>query len=154
MPSALIPRQYLAAPEYGLVTPGLSQALRCGEYIFIGGTTATAADGSVQHPGDSVQQTHQVLERLEKMLSEFGATRHDLVKLNNWFVIGGTAEQWTQSAKVRADFYPEPGPVATGHPLSTLGTEGTDCWVIDGKSLPQAARLAARALGLADSFTL
>ncbi len=141
---SVAPRQYVADPAYGPVTLGLSQALRCGEYIFIGGTTAISADGTVQHPDDSVQQTHQVLARLERLLGEFGADRRDLVKLNNWFVIAGNAEEWSQSAQVRADFYPEPGPVATGHPLQTLGALGlaisTDCWAMlgeDGSRIPK-----------------
>lgn len=37
------------------MTSGLSQALRCGEYIFLGGTTAASATGDVASPGDSVE---------------------------------------------------------------------------------------------------
>ena len=32
------PRQYVNDPVYGPVTDGISQALRCGQYIFVGGT--------------------------------------------------------------------------------------------------------------------
>ena len=138
------PRRYLADPVYGRVVAGISQALRCGKYLFIGGTNATDACGEVQNPGDSVKQTHRVLARLEGLLAEFGADRRDLVKLNNWFVIGGNAEEWAHSAQVRADFYHEPGPVATGHPLHSLGVAGlsvsTDCWAMlgaDGERLPK-----------------
>ncbi len=138
------PRKTVADPAFGQVTPGLSQALRCGEFIFIGGTSAVRADGTLEHPGDSVWQTREVLARLEKILAEFGADRRDLVKLNNWFVIGGNAREWSQSARVRADFYHRPGPVATGNPLHSLGADGvvisTDCWAMlgaDGKSLPR-----------------
>ncbi|MEM7206204.1 MAG: RidA family protein [Pseudomonadota bacterium] len=125
-------RHYVNNSDYGPVSEGFSQALRSGEFIFLGGTTAQAACGEIADPNDSVQQTHLALERIEKILGEFGADRRDLVKLNNWFVIGANAKEWSQSAQVRADFYHEPGPVATGMPLHSLGAEGvcisTDCW--------------------------
>lgn len=127
-------RHYLSKPEYGPVTPGSSQALRCGDYIFIGGITAMSTSGSIVSPGDSVEQTHQVLDRLDRVLGEFGAGREDVVKLNNWFVVDGNAEAWGRSATIRAGFYPEPGPVATGHALHSLGAPGvaisTDCWAM------------------------
>ena len=132
------PRKYVNNPAYGQLTNGLSQAVQCGEFILLGSVNAINADGSIDSPDDSVKQTHTVLARIEKILTEFGADRRDLVKLNNWFVIGGNAEEWSESAQVRADFYHEPGPVATGMPLHSLGREGltvsTDCWAMLGEN--------------------
>ncbi|MGI9331558.1 MAG: RidA family protein [Gammaproteobacteria bacterium] len=131
-------RQYVADPQFGPVTAGLSQALRCGEHVFVGSTTAAHAGGRASCAGDSVKQTQVILERLESILHELGADRGDVVKINNWFVIEGTAEAWARSAEVRAGFYADPGPVATGMPLHYLGAEGlnasTDCWAMRGEA--------------------
>lgn len=111
-----------------------SAAIRCGEIIFIGGLDAFSDDHQVQHPDDIVAQSHCVLAKLDAILNHFGASKSDIVKINNWYVAGGNAEQWSQSAKVRAAYYPEPGPVATGLPVKSLDQQGlliqTDCWVM------------------------
>jgi enamine deaminase RidA (YjgF/YER057c/UK114 family) len=140
-------RRYVDDESCGPINPWFSQAMQCGEFIFVGGTTAAASDAplsarpSIPPPtiGDSAAQTHTVLARIERLLGKFGASRTDIVKVNNWFVINGTAEDWAKSAEVRAAFYTEPGPAATGHPLHSLGTLGTlgatistDCWAMLG----------------------
>ena len=119
-----------------------SQAVRCDEFIFIGALTSSNDQGELLHPGDSVKQSHLTLEKLDDLLTQFGASRTDIVKINNWYVGGGTAQQWAQSAQVRANYYPEPGPVATGLPLDQLFPKGamiqTDCWVMlneDGSAI-------------------
>ncbi|MDH3693856.1 MAG: Rid family hydrolase [Gammaproteobacteria bacterium] len=121
-----------------------SQAILCGEMIFIGSLSATDDNGVVQHAGDVVAQSNIVLEKLEKTLSEFGANKYDIVKINNWYVGGGTADEWEESARIRAAFYPEPGPAATGIPVHRLGHDGAmiqmDCWAMlgtDGNTLPK-----------------
>ena len=110
-----------------------SQAIRCGEIIFIGAIDAYQ-NNQIQYPGDIVKQSHIVLKKLDSILDHFGACKNDVVKINNWYVAGGSAEQWSQSAQVRASYYPEPGPVATGLPVKSLGIEElqiqTDCWVM------------------------
>jgi enamine deaminase RidA (YjgF/YER057c/UK114 family) len=141
-------RRYADDESCGSINRWFSQAIQCGEFIFVGGTTASEADdalsASLPTLGDSAAQTHTVLARIERLLGKFGASRTDIVKVNNWFVISSTAEDWAKSAEVRASFYPEPGPAATGHPLHSLGTPGatisTDCWAMlgaDGAPLPK-----------------
>ncbi|NKB64692.1 MAG: hypothetical protein GKR95_22100 [Gammaproteobacteria bacterium] len=121
---SISPRHYVSNPEHGPVIQGLSQALRCDEYIFLGSTSVVGSDGMIPDEGDSITQTRNTLRRIESILGEFGADRQDLVKVNNWFVNDGTAGGWAPGGKVRTEFFPEPGPVATGHPLHTLGTAG------------------------------
>jgi len=121
---------------------GFSQLVRAGEMIFGGGITATDESGSVISPGDVVAQSRIVLETLASRLAAVGAGVGDLVKINNWYVAGGSAEDWAESARVRAGFYPEPGPCATGIPLHGLHQPGalirTDFWAMldrDGNSI-------------------
>jgi enamine deaminase RidA (YjgF/YER057c/UK114 family) len=121
---------------------GFSQLVRAGEMIFGGGITATDASGRVISPGDVIAQSRIVLETLASRLADVGAGVGDLVKINNWYVAGGSADDWAESARVRADFYPEPGPCATGIPLHDLNQPGalirTDFWAMldrDGNSI-------------------
>ena len=86
-----------------------SQAIRQGEFIFVGAVSSHRENGIVE-------QSHRVLAQLDEILQQFGAGRQDIVKINNWYVGDGDAESWAESARVRAEYYPEPGPVATGLP--------------------------------------
>ncbi len=114
-----------------------SQAIRQDKFIFVGAILSAEAK-------DIVSQSHAVLAKLDDILDQFGACRDDIVKINNWYVGGGDAESWAESAQVRAEFYPEPGPVATGLPAHALFPEGaliqTDCWIMlstEGHTLPK-----------------
>ena len=104
-----------------------SQAIRQGEFIFVGAISSNAS-------ADIISQSQAVLAQLDAILEHFGASRHDIVKINNWYVGGGDAESWAESARIRAEYYPEPGPVATGLPAHALFPKGaliqTDCWIM------------------------
>ena len=130
-----VAKQTTATPSrIALKRSEFSQAIRCGDIIFVGSIDAANEYDQVQYPDDIVAQSHCVLAKLDAILEQFGACKHDIVKINNWYVAGGNAEQWSQSAKVRAAYYPEPGPVATGLPVKSLDQQGllirTDCWVM------------------------
>ena len=135
-------RVSISKPQFGSVTEGLSQALRCGEFIFIGSThgldTIDHDSGQPWGQDDIASETRATLQRVESLLACFGADRKDLVKVNNWFTAPGTAEQWAAGANARAAFFHEPGPVATGHTLHTVGYPGVhytiDCWAMLGEN--------------------
>ena len=121
-----------------------SQAIRQDEMIFVGAIAGIDENTGVRNPDDIVAQSHDVLNQLTEVLSHFSATKKDLVKINNWYVGAGTAEAWEESAKVRADYYHEPGPVATGLPVHAIYPQGTtiqtDAWAMlstDGESIPK-----------------
>ena len=124
---------------------GFSAVVRAGEMIFGGGIDAIDESGAVSAGDDVVRQSRIVLEELSNRLAGVGASIGDLVKINNWYVAGGSAEAWTESARVRADFYPEPGPCATGIPVHTLNRSGTmirtDFWAmldVSGQSIEKS----------------
>jgi len=85
-----------------------------------------------------VTQSRIVLDRLSATLAGVGASVSDLVKINNWYVAGGNVQEWAESARDRAAFYPEPGPCATGIPLPGLNQPGamirTDFWAMQDHS--------------------
>jgi enamine deaminase RidA (YjgF/YER057c/UK114 family) len=59
---------------------GYSRAVRAGDLVFVAGTTAARADGSVIAPGDAYGQTVEILRRIEIALQEAGATMQDVVQ--------------------------------------------------------------------------
>ncbi len=121
-----------------------NQVVQHGRFTHVGGLLAQDSGGELIAPDDVVAQSHCVLEKLDAVLAFVGGSRDDIVKINNWYVGGGTAREWAKSAEVRAGYYPEPGPVATGLPVTSLKLPGlmiqTDCWIMlgeDGTSLPK-----------------
>ena len=107
-------------PDGGDLPPPFSQAVRCGEMIFTSGQTAEAEDGQVQSPGSLSEQSHIVLRKLQRLLAGLGADLNDAVKANAFNVEPGDQEEWKEAALIRASYYREPGPCATGLSLTRL----------------------------------
>jgi enamine deaminase RidA (YjgF/YER057c/UK114 family) len=89
-------------------------------------------------------QSHVMLRRLSGLLGQLGADLDDVVKTNVFNVDGGTKATWKEPALIRAGYYREPGPAATGLSLPRLWPAGvmTKNDVIamrgvDGRRLPR-----------------
>jgi enamine deaminase RidA (YjgF/YER057c/UK114 family) len=74
---------------------GYSRAVRAGNMIVVSGTSASAPDGSMLHPGDAESQTRVVLERIVGALNELSAgpehvieTRIFLKRMEDWEKVG------------------------------------------------------------------
>lgn len=126
----------------GLPAP-LRHGVACGELIFVGAQVPRDAAGAVRHAGDIVAQSELVLEHLARVLDTYGAGLDDAVKLNVYYRGDGTAADWQRAAAVRAAYFTEPGPVATGLPLpwlpdgETTRIELTAMLGRDGRRLPR-----------------
>jgi enamine deaminase RidA (YjgF/YER057c/UK114 family) len=59
--------------------------VRCGELVFVAGTTAVDEDAVVLAPGDAGGQVHAVIDRIEQALAQAGA-RLDQVVQTRMFV--------------------------------------------------------------------
>lgn len=111
-------------PDGTVLPPVFSQALRCGEMIFTSGQSAQDQSGKVLQPGSLAAQSHVVLDKLNRLLKGLGADLHDAVKTNVFNVEPGDQEDWKAAALVRASYYREPGPAATGLSLPRLPQAG------------------------------
>ncbi len=121
-----------------------SQAVRAGRFIFTSAQMTVTDDGGVEHAGDIVNQSRGTMDRIAALLAAYGASLDDAVKFNIYYVGEGTYEDWEVAAKIRAGYFTEPGPVATGIPVPALERPGLlikmEVWAMlgeDGSHLPR-----------------
>lgn len=103
------------APWEALV--GYSRAVRTGDHIFVSGTTATDENGQVVGPGDPEQQARYILQKIERVLNEAGASLSDAVR-TRMFVTD--IDAWEPIGKVHAEFFGDVRPAATMVEVSRL----------------------------------
>ncbi|MDH3474827.1 MAG: Rid family hydrolase [Rhodospirillales bacterium] len=117
-------RRYAAQSATAGLPASFVPAVRCGEMIFVGAQAPVAADGTILHPGRIVEQTVEVMGRIDSVLRQFGASFDDVVKMNRWYVGQGTVEDFEPAALACAANYSEPGPAATGIPIPRHALDG------------------------------
>jgi enamine deaminase RidA (YjgF/YER057c/UK114 family) len=100
---------------------GFSRALRVGNWVFVSGTTATDADGNVVGIGDVYAQSVAIIEKIERALTEAGATLADVVRTRVYVT---NADDWEAVGRAHARFFGDVRPANTLVEVSRLVGEG------------------------------
>lgn len=89
---------------------GYSRAVRVGDMVFVAGTTASDAEGRVQHPGDAAAQARYILHKIGAALEQAGASLEHVVRTR---VFVREIADWEAVARVHGEFFAAIRPVNT-----------------------------------------
>ena len=102
---------------------------RAGDFLFVSGTTARRADGTIAGVADIAEQTRAVLDDIRESLASAGASLADLVELTTFLV---SMDDFGEYDRVYGDFFAENGPARTTvavhqlpHPLLLIEIKAT-----------------------------
>lgn len=112
--------------EYADTYPsyGVSESVRAGDFIYIGGIIATDMAGNVIAPNDGAKQVEVVYGRIKSILKAHGATYKNVVSetiyLTDW-------DRFGAGAGIRKKFFDDAGaayPSAVGQEVVNLAAPG------------------------------
>ena len=105
----------VAAPG-GIMSQGVE--VLPGKTVFVSGQVARDLDGSVVGVGDVTVQPRKVLQNMEAVLAESGATMDDVVKVTVF--VTNLAEHFAEIHKVRGEFFTSSYPASTMVEVTSL----------------------------------
>lgn len=97
-------------PEGIHVSPYFSPAIRVGQLLFISGQAATDAEGRVVGPGNCVEQSECVMQRISTILEAAGASLKDVVKTTTFLT---SVDDYGAYNYVRSKFFSEDPPASS-----------------------------------------
>lgn len=114
----------LNLPEMPQLPLAFSHAVICDGLVVTSDISALRPDGTLAVPGDVQAQTREMMDNLGHVLAKAGANFTDVLKLNTFYTGNGTAEDWEVPARIRASYFPDPGPAPTGMPVPSFPNRG------------------------------
>ena len=88
-----------------------SQAIRAGGFLFISGQIPLDPESGQVVDGDVAAQTRKVLQNMQSVLAESGATMDDVVKVTVF--VTNLERHFADIHKVRAEFFKSDYPAST-----------------------------------------
>jgi enamine deaminase RidA (YjgF/YER057c/UK114 family) len=98
---------------------GYSRAVRLGPFVFVSGTTAVDESGNLVGPGDPYAQASFIFKKIEKALTEVGASLQDVVRTRMFLI---NVADWEAVCKAHSEALREVRPAATLVEVSALIT--------------------------------
>jgi enamine deaminase RidA (YjgF/YER057c/UK114 family) len=89
---------------------GYSRAVRVDNLVFVAGTTAANADGTVVGDNDGYLQTREILRRIGQALEQAGASLEDVAQ-TRMFV--SDISRWEDIGRAHGEVFADIRPVAT-----------------------------------------
>ena len=96
---------------------GYSRAVRVGNFVFVGGTTTTTPEGSVEAEGDAYLQTKIILQKIEQALKKAGARLSEVYRVRIYVTDIKRAQEYMQAY---SEFFKEIKPVTILAEVSAL----------------------------------
>ena len=96
---------------------GYSRAVRVGNFVFVGGTTTTTPEGSVEAEGDAYLQTKIILQKIEQALKKAGARLSEVYRVRIYVTDIKRAQEYM---KAYSEYFKEIKPVTILAEVSAL----------------------------------
>lgn len=85
---------------------GVSEAVRAGDFLYIGGIVAFDDEGKVIAPGDGKKQMEVLYGYIKKILADHGATAKNIVSETHYV---NNMDEFFAGAPIRIKFYDDAG---------------------------------------------
>jgi enamine deaminase RidA (YjgF/YER057c/UK114 family) len=96
---------------------GYSRAVRVGPFVYVTGTTATAADGGIVGPGDMYAQARQCFANIAAALARIDADMSDVVRTRIYVT---DISRWEEAGRAHREALGDVMPATTMVQVSAL----------------------------------